>query len=68
VSSLTETAVSVGYGVLGKNGDLGYLSDGSRKVVVKNVSPLNSISMHPPSNHDGVVRVLSVLPRFCACA
>lgn len=67
LSSLPEAAVNVGYGVLGKNGDLGFICAGSRKVVVKNVSPLHSISMHPPSNHDGAVRfaVLNGPPPCC---
>lgn len=53
--TLEEVRAAVGYGVLGKAGDLGYAYQGNRKVVVASQAPLHSLSMHPPPNHDGKV-------------
>ncbi len=53
--AVEEMRASVGYGVLGKAGDLGYTYQGNRKVVVATQAPLHSLSMHPPPNHDGKV-------------
>lgn len=55
VCSLTESEWSVGYGNLGKAGDLGYSYGESRKVAFKGCSSAFSLSMHPPPNHDGKV-------------
>ena len=60
LASLQEVESSVGYGSLGKAGDLGYTFGTNRKVTVNTSTLTQSLSMHPPSNHDGKVRL-----RFC---
>lgn len=55
VASLDETSSFVGYGSLGKLGDLGFTFAASRKVSVNCLALAQSISMHPPVNHDGKV-------------
>ena len=59
--------MSVGYGTLGKFGDLGYNEGSNRKVVVCGTASLHGISMHPPANADGKVRVF-VLCQYTLCA
>jgi hypothetical protein len=45
--NLRETLSSVGFGVLGKNGDLGYVPrSGDRRIVVRGVSAEKGLSMH----------------------
>jgi hypothetical protein len=51
LASLKEEEVSVGYGVLGKNGELGYAIIGSppiTRALVQGKEVLNSLSLHPP--------------------
>lgn len=55
VASLDESSSFVGYGSLGKLGDLGFTFAASRKVSVNSLALAQSISMHPPVNHDGKV-------------
>jgi S1-C subfamily serine protease len=48
--NLRETQSSVGFGVLGKNGDLGYAPhSGDRRIVVRGVSAEKGLSMHATS-------------------
>ena len=55
LDTLDEMRAVVGYGSLGKSGDLGFAFEGNRKVVVAGVSRMHSLSLHPPPNHDGKV-------------
>lgn len=48
-----ETSVSVGHGMFGKYGDLGYNEGSNRKILVNGAACLQGISMHPPVNQDG---------------
>jgi hypothetical protein len=66
---LHEASVSVGHGMFGKYGDLGYNEGASRKILVNGTAALHGISLHPPPNTDGKVGapVLLHLSRLRLC-